>query len=313
MEHLVNVPRPVDDVRRALADPQRLFRLVPGLQTEPGEPGADGGTAAKLRLRVGGSTITYRGTLRARPRGDGLRVEADGGEARGDGGVKLRLDVAAEPGEEEGTAVLRFSGTVEADGRLSRFDDDTADAAGRRLLDRFGTELAGELDTDTDSAQETDSARGTDGDTDLGVRDEGDEGTSGVAGSAAGDPASSAESPPPSPPSDPADTAPADEPAPDGPPSSADGPSAPSSDAARPDAGLGPADSSDEPVVGNARRTMIGRSTEEVDHAPPRGRYAPVAAPETVRAAATLRWAGPAAAALVASAVVVSRVLRRRR
>jgi hypothetical protein len=58
---------------------------------------------------------------------------------------------------------------------------------------------------------------------------------------------------------------------------------------------------------------MIGRSAEEVDHAPPRGRYAPVPAPESGSAAATLRWAAPAAAALVASAVVVGRVLRRRR
>ncbi len=63
----------------------------------------------------------------------------------------------------------------------------------------------------------------------------------------------------------------------------------------------------------HARRTMIGRSAEEVDHAPPRGRYAPVPAPETASTVATLRWAAPAAAAVLASAVVVGRVLRRRR
>ncbi|MFL5994294.1 MAG: SRPBCC domain-containing protein [Streptomyces sp.] len=63
----------------------------------------------------------------------------------------------------------------------------------------------------------------------------------------------------------------------------------------------------------HARRTMIGRSAEEVDHAPPRGRYAPVPAPQTVAAGATLRWAAPAAAVVLASAIVVTRVLRRRR
>ncbi|WP_037911801.1 SRPBCC domain-containing protein [Actinacidiphila yeochonensis] len=63
----------------------------------------------------------------------------------------------------------------------------------------------------------------------------------------------------------------------------------------------------------HARRTMIGRSAEEVDHAPPRGRYAPTPAPDAGSAVATLRWAAPAAAALLASAVVVGRVLRRRR
>lgn len=58
---------------------------------------------------------------------------------------------------------------------------------------------------------------------------------------------------------------------------------------------------------------MIGRSAEEVDHAPPRGRYAPVPSPDSTTAGATLRWVVPAAALALASAVVVSRALRRRR
>ncbi|WP_420708464.1 hypothetical protein [Streptomyces sp. ERV7] len=73
------------------------------------------------------------------------------------------------------------------------------------------------------------------------------------------------------------------------------------------DAGYVPAEAA------HARRTMIGRSAEEVDHAPPRGRYAPVPAPAGSGAGATLRWAAPAAALALASAVVVGRVLRRRR
>jgi carbon monoxide dehydrogenase subunit G len=64
----------------------------------------------------------------------------------------------------------------------------------------------------------------------------------------------------------------------------------------------------------HARRTMIGRSAEEVDHAPPRGRYAPVPAPESGSVGTVaLRWAAPAAALAVASAVIVTRALRRRR
>ena len=63
----------------------------------------------------------------------------------------------------------------------------------------------------------------------------------------------------------------------------------------------------------HARRTKIGRSAEEVDHAPPRGRYAPVPAPQTVAANSALRWAAPAAALALASAIVVTRALRRRR
>ncbi|MFD5536743.1 SRPBCC family protein [Streptomyces sp. NPDC127079] len=63
----------------------------------------------------------------------------------------------------------------------------------------------------------------------------------------------------------------------------------------------------------HARRTMIGRSAEEVDHAPPRGRYAPVPVPQTVAGSSALRWAAPAAALALASAIVVTRALRRRR
>ncbi|KKD03985.1 hypothetical protein TN53_32360, partial [Streptomyces sp. WM6386] len=62
----------------------------------------------------------------------------------------------------------------------------------------------------------------------------------------------------------------------------------------------------------HARRTMIGRSAEEVDHAPPRGRYAPVPAPQASAPHSVLRWAAPAAALVVASAIVVGRALRKR-
>ncbi|MEU5094578.1 SRPBCC domain-containing protein [Streptomyces sp. NPDC020996] len=73
------------------------------------------------------------------------------------------------------------------------------------------------------------------------------------------------------------------------------------------------ADAAEPPAeAAHARRTMIGRSAEEVDHAPPRGRYAPVPAPQTVTEGSALRWAAPAAAVVLASAIVLGRALRRR-
>ncbi|WP_328412335.1 SRPBCC domain-containing protein [Streptomyces violaceus] len=85
-----------------------------------------------------------------------------------------------------------------------------------------------------------------------------------------------------------------------------------------PSAPVGPSAKGDDDAesiaeAAHARRTMIGRSAEEVDHAPPRGRYAPVPAPQTVTPPAPLRWAAPAAALAVASAIVAVRALRRRR
>ncbi|WP_411574188.1 SRPBCC domain-containing protein [Streptomyces fradiae] len=79
-----------------------------------------------------------------------------------------------------------------------------------------------------------------------------------------------------------------------------------------PEEGL-PADGAEPPAeAAHARRTMIGRSAEEVDHAPPRGRYAPVPGPGAHGRAGALRRLLPAAALALASAVVLVRVLRHR-
>ncbi|WP_407287051.1 SRPBCC domain-containing protein [Streptomyces sp. BP-8] len=285
MEHEVYVPFPVGTVRQALTEPERVARCVPGVQLDA--DAAPHCPEGRLRLRIGSSTITYRGTLTVsgaaddRPGEDGapatVTVEAKGTEARGDGAVVLTLVVRLSPATEPGPGTtLACSGTLHSDGRLAEASDQAARSAGRRLLDRFAENLAADLRqrpvTDAD-----DSARHS-------VFD--------------------AEVPPPSldPLSDEnaigaTDDLAADAAAQDAHPEHAYGE----------DADGAPAEAA------HARRTMIGRSAEEVDHAPPRGRYAPVPAPETNSTSATLRWAAPAAAVVLASAVVVGRVLRRRR
>ncbi|MEU7244405.1 SRPBCC domain-containing protein [Streptomyces sparsogenes] len=289
MEHEVFVPFPVDTVRLALTESDRVARCVPGLQQDADE--AAGPLAGRLRLRIGGSTITYRGALRVAERGDGFEVEGEGTEVRGGGSVKLALIVGVRAAA--GGTTLVCSGTVRSEGRLAEFDEQTAATVARRLLDRFGAALAGGLESDPvvslaeaeavdaldevavdevgdlDDIEETDGAEaleGVESIEDIGAMgDIGDiEDLEGVA--------------------EVEDLSELGE--------------------------LG-----DEPPAeaAHARRTMIGRSTEEVDHAPPRGRYAPVPAPETVSPGMALRWAAPAAAVVLASAVVVSRVLRRRK
>jgi len=286
MEHETFVPVPAESIRRALGDPARVARSVPGLQrqadTEDIRPEEISG---RLRVRIGGSTISYRGTMRIGPRGgDHFAVEADGVEARGTGTVKLRLDIAVDAAE--GGTLLAFSGTVHADGRLAELDDETATSAARRLLDRFVTSLAEQTEPgseepgvsepealDTGPSSEIEAVgEGTDEDFAYPEDDEVTELPAGVIV-----PESVAE----------LDVLDSEE---------------------------GEAEGDEPPAeAAHARRTMIGRSAEEVDHAPPRGRYAPVPRPETTARSEMLRWAAPAAAALIASAVVVGRVLRRRR
>ncbi|MGZ0199872.1 SRPBCC family protein [Streptomyces sp. RM1] len=269
MEHQVFVPVPVGRLTAALADPVRVARAVPGLQQDAGAPPV----AGRLKLRVGGHSVTYRGTARVLAREDGgYAVEGDATEARGTGSVKLALTLRL-AATDDGTTVT-VSGTADATGRIAELPADAVASAAARLLNRFLEGLA-ERTEETGEAEETREAESghtsvfdtevppssLDADSDD-EEDAGDQGDAEDAEASAGDFA---------------------------------------------DTGVPPAEAA------HARRTMIGRSAEEVDHAPPRGRYAPVPAPQTVTANQALRWAAPAAALAVASAIVVGRALRKRR
>lgn len=65
MEHEVVVPMPAGQVRQALQDPALLARSVPGLSTEPAAVGSGPAEeiGGRLKLRIGTSTITYKGVL----------------------------------------------------------------------------------------------------------------------------------------------------------------------------------------------------------------------------------------------------------
>ncbi|GHH39145.1 SRPBCC domain-containing protein [Streptomyces candidus] len=295
MEHEVFVPVLPEAVRQTLADPARVARCVPGLQQDADKTSPP--LSGRMKVRVGGHTITYRGTLSVTAADEpGVHsVEGEGTEARGNGSVKLALTVRTEESGEtpdRGTT-LYFSGTAHGDGRITELDAPAVEAAVHRLLDRFaarlGTEAAGPAASPGHPPVEADEAdvpppldRLTD--EELSFDDP-------LPGTGSG-------------------TRPVSD-----------------ADALREDEdealraaleglpGELPDAFPDEPPAeaAHARRTMIGRSAEEVDHAPPRGRYAPVMAPAPASGPYTLRRLAPAAALAVASAVVVGRVLRRRK
>ncbi|MFI8003695.1 SRPBCC family protein [Streptomyces sp. NPDC086010] len=313
MEHEVFVPVPVASLRRTLADAARVARCVPGLQQDA--DAAAGPLAGRLKFRAGGHTITYRGalTLRAPEGGDTFSVTGKGVEARGAGSAELTLTIAL--AESDGGTTVTYSGSASGDGRIVELDDAGALAAAQRLLDRFTQQLVTETLAARDGAPEgqvpppTDAATGTGAS--GGSADASDDRTPGgtVPDEATPD---GQESGKPSPAEQEAG-----EPSPPEPPS-IDGESL--FDTPVPPPSLDPSAEleftvPDEPPAeaAHARRTMIGRSTEEVDHAPPRGRYAPVPSPEAGAVGITLRWAAPAAALAIASAVVLGRALRRRR
>ncbi|WP_030704711.1 MULTISPECIES: SRPBCC domain-containing protein [unclassified Streptomyces] len=327
MEHEVFVPVPVPTLLRTLGDPARVARCVPGFQQDADASASP--LAGRLKLRAGGHTITYRGELRLTGPGDGdgpdgprLSVTGTGAEARGDGAVEVALTLALTA--KDGGTTLTYSGTAEGDGRLAELEDGAALAAAHRLLDRFTQQLVteslaergeGEAEGKAEEDAGSDAEAGAgDAGRDAGAEDAGtdagaeDAGTDTGAGSTGTD-------------------------------ADADGAGTDDAGGDRDRVGEGPDDvprsvydspvppPSLDPVAGveftvpdeptaeaaHARRTMIGRSAEEVDHAPPRGRYAPVPSMDAGGTNTTLRWVAPAAALALASAVVLGRALRRRR
>ncbi|MFE6494423.1 carbon monoxide dehydrogenase [Streptomyces sp. NPDC057748] len=327
MEHEVFVPVPVPSLRRTLGDPARVARCVPGLQQDADS--SAGPLSGRLKVRVDGHTITYRGALRLTdapqdgPQGSpgaGILVTGEGTEARGSGSVKLSLTIGLT--ERGGGTAIGFTGTASGDGRLLELDAAAVLAAARRLLDRFAQQLvtetlasSGEPDGPLGEAVEqaieeaAEEADTTGAATARDITPEADgpddiDATDGVPPTheASADEAPSAGQP--------------------GEPGTPGNPPGTGSvfDAPVPPPSLDPVSETEFTAPENppaeaahARRTMIGRSAEEVDHAPPRGRYAPVPSPDSTTAGATLRWVAPAAALALASAVVVTRALRRRR
>ncbi|MFI9211018.1 SRPBCC family protein [Streptomyces sp. NPDC053253] len=310
MEHEVFVPVPAEALRTTLRDPARVMRCVPGLQRDA-DAQADP-FAGRLKIRVGGHTITYRGTLRVVERDGAITYEGQGAEARGKGSAELSLTVLLTP-VDEGTSI-GFTGALTAAGRLAEATDEARATAGAKLLDKFAEALAALAEeperpedvegtvrvevpedshsgaapgSDSEADSDADSDTDSDSDTDDSDADSDHDGVDDGVDEPGRSSVFDAPVPPPS--LDPLldesfGATPIEFPAPQ-----------PAAEAA------------------HARRTMIGRSAEEVDHAPPRGRYAPVPAPEAGGATATLRWIAPAAALAIASAVVVGRALRRRR
>ncbi|NEC42901.1 carbon monoxide dehydrogenase [Streptomyces sp. SID8016] len=312
------VPVPVPTLLRTLGDPARVARCVPGFQQDADASASP--LAGRLKLRAGGHTITYRGELRLTGPGDGdgpdgprLSVTGTGAEARGDGAVEVALTLALTA--KDGGTTLTYSGTAEGDGRLAELEDGAALAAAHRLLDRFTQQLVTESlaergEGEAEVKAEEDAGR----DADVGAEDAGTDAGAEDAGTDTGAGSTGTDADADSAGTDDArgDRDRVGEGPDDAPRSVYDSPVPPPS--LDPVAGV-EFTVPDEPTAeaAHARRTMIGRSAEEVDHAPPRGRYAPVPSMDAGGTNTTLRWVAPAAALALASAVVLGRALRRRR
>ncbi|MFC3999864.1 hypothetical protein ACFOVU_28380 [Nocardiopsis sediminis] len=133
---------PVEEAWRMVRDLPRIAPHLPGatLDSVDGEC-ADG----RLRVRLRGLTVTYRGRLLilSADRGDGeFVVEAEAREARGDG--RASATIAGRLSDEGGSTRVTIDADVSVTGRGALVEPAVLAAAGERLLARFGTSLAAE-------------------------------------------------------------------------------------------------------------------------------------------------------------------------
>jgi carbon monoxide dehydrogenase subunit G len=281
MEHEVLVPLAPQTVRRSLRRPELLARCLPGfVPAEEADP--EGAVlTGRLKLRVGNSSITYRGTLRIAPEaGADVDTEADTeaeADAGADGVGAVLFAVQAEQAVGDGEAVgavritvlpldggegdersrMLFDCDLAGKGRIEELDPAALELAARRLLDRFCATFVVELDLEVPPEQQL--FEELDGLPDLGDLGEFPD---------LADLSDLTELPD----IDAPDLFMVEEPLVN------PGPQGPDQNW------------TDEPVH---RRSMVGRSAEEVDHAPPRGRYGPALPPRSARSRAAARWGSP--------------------
>lgn len=148
MSYEVVVPIPVRLVWGVFHDPARLAECVPGLTNDapPRNDGEGPQLTGRLRLRAGGTTVTYKGTLAVTEAEDlplAIVVAAEGAEARGEAPIKAVLTIRLD--DEASSTRLVFDGSVTVQGRTAELPPDQLAAAWRRLADRFTAALAEEL------------------------------------------------------------------------------------------------------------------------------------------------------------------------
>lgn len=137
-DHEFTVPAPIEQTWSVLLDPRRVAPCVPGASLDSTDEGS-----GRLRVRIGRTTVTYRGDARCDEANDESRtltLKAKGAEARGSGTASAT--VRARLAGADGQTTVSLHADVTVTGRPTQFDREVLRGAGVRLLDGFGSRLA---------------------------------------------------------------------------------------------------------------------------------------------------------------------------
>ncbi|GAA2450655.1 SRPBCC family protein [Actinomadura vinacea] len=144
LDHEFTVPVPVDQAWSVLLDVERVAACMPGatLDSVDGEE-----YAGRLKVKVGAMTITYRGTARITAADESARavtLEAAAKEARGSGTASAT--VVSRLHDEGGTTRVAVHTKLNVTGRPAQFGRNILSEVGAKLISRFATALAEELE-----------------------------------------------------------------------------------------------------------------------------------------------------------------------
>jgi carbon monoxide dehydrogenase subunit G len=158
LDHEFTVPVPVDQAWSVLLDVERVASCMPGatLDSIDGEE-----YSGRMRVKVGAMTITYRGTARITSADESSRtvtLEASAKEARGSGTASAT--VVSQLHDEGDTTRVTVRTKLNVTGRPAQFGRNILSEVGGKLISRFATELAAELESQPAPAESAGASAG---------------------------------------------------------------------------------------------------------------------------------------------------------
>lgn len=143
LEHSFTIPVPAEQAWQILLDVERVAPCMPGATVDR----VDGDViSGKVKVKVGPVSLTYAGSARFTEKNEKTRtvvLDASGKETRGSGTAAATVTSSLQDESGQTRVVVRTSMTVT--GRPAQFGRGVIAEVGGRIIEKFATNLAGQL------------------------------------------------------------------------------------------------------------------------------------------------------------------------
>jgi carbon monoxide dehydrogenase subunit G len=143
LEHSFTIPVPPEQAWQILLDVEQVAPCMPGATVDK----VDGDViSGKVKVKVGPVSLTYAGSARFTEKDEKTRtvvLDASGKETRGSGTAAAKVTSSLQDEGGQTRVVVRTSMTVT--GRPAQFGRGVIAEVGGRIIEKFATNLAGQL------------------------------------------------------------------------------------------------------------------------------------------------------------------------